>query len=533
MIVQALNALSDGRASPAQLTGVIQRGDVLLSVDNVSLVNMPLTQLVEGLKPLSTPLDGDSYQRTLHLRFAVGEGLALLNKSEAQLASKAAAMDAASDMFSLSQFMPRDVPMVDQLSGLPMFTNKDEHDTKRLIKKPMEEPALATPLSVPSDENSLLIHADSISIDQKISFGVADQLEWERKKFTSNFFCSGEKFSELLRPSAVVSVPTMHGNVAIVLTQADMLEQGGRAMAGAKILCYTMEDMDKGKDTRSFKKWNSQISLRSRASSRRKYLLETASRAESDDEDSPSHVTSASSSTSEDIDGVDGDEMLLGLAAHDEIWRRQVLETLLQAAKELDDNGEHISDDDSPPTQKPIVPNLDTTISMELGSLLFGAQMSRILTKKKRPLALPPGEVTSVLFDLMTNLTASMPDEISLKSKVNDTSRSPLATFVNGKATSLDRNVSLASRFIVNEALPAWLQSFRPLPWDQRRVLWPRTKSSSADSHTVGSNSYAYSDENLTLDSDSTGSPSVSRPSKNLQEQIEDMELDVETRAET
>ena len=83
VIVQTLNALSDGRASPAQLTGVIQRGDVLLAVGDVSLDKLPIDQLMMGLKPLSAPETPDGrYRRVLRLRLEAGVGHELLQSHE-------------------------------------------------------------------------------------------------------------------------------------------------------------------------------------------------------------------------------------------------------------------------------------------------------------------------------------------------------------------------------------------------------------------------------------------------------------------
>jgi hypothetical protein len=86
---------------------------------------------------------------------------------------------------------------------------------------------------------------------------------------------------------------------------------------------------------------------------------------------------------------------------------------------------------------------------------------------------------------------------------------------------------------LLHEALPVWTKTFRPLPWEQRRVLWPVEKALSGEATAAST----ISDDNLTLDSwgTSQNSPgSVShRKRKNLREIIEDQELDVETRSET
>ena len=54
LFVQQVTPLIDGRASPAQLTGRIQRGDILLAIDGVCLAD---NNALVGLKPLQAPDD--------------------------------------------------------------------------------------------------------------------------------------------------------------------------------------------------------------------------------------------------------------------------------------------------------------------------------------------------------------------------------------------------------------------------------------------------------------------------------------------
>ena len=105
VIVQGLNPLSDGRASPAQLAGLVKRGDVLLSINGVSLVNLSPEELMKGLSPLSTADASGLFQRKLDLRLEAGSGLDLLLRAEAAKGQKKAAGDMASEMFSLFRAM--------------------------------------------------------------------------------------------------------------------------------------------------------------------------------------------------------------------------------------------------------------------------------------------------------------------------------------------------------------------------------------------------------------------------------------------
>ena len=92
----------------------------------------------------------------------------------------------------------------------------------------------------------------------------------------------------------------------------------------------------------------------------------------------------------------------------------------------------------------------------------------------------------------------------------------------------MDKDALLATLFVVNEVFPAWLKSFKPLPWAERRVLWPHTKASTMES-SAGS---SLGDDLLTLDSAGVPASPLRAKKKNLRETIEDMELDVESRAE-
>jgi hypothetical protein len=100
------------------------------------------------------------------------------------------------------------------------------------------------------------------------------------------------------------------------------------------------------------------------------------------------------------------------------------------------------------------------------------------------------------------------------------------------KRPAAESNIMLANHFLLDQILPLWLKSFRPLPLDQRRILWPPDRSNMLES-TAGS---TISDDSLTIDSmaSKNTNPSAQRKArKNLREQIEDNELDPESRAES
>ena len=113
-----------------------------------------------------------------------------------------------------------------------------------------------------------------------------------------------------------------------------------RAILGAKALTDHVEHVDSGKEVRSFRSWKSSISLHSRASTRRKYVLDAASlpctfaapsaatKATDEEDESKASAGSMTSGSENEEEAVDGDELLLRLAAHDEIWRTQVMDFL-------------------------------------------------------------------------------------------------------------------------------------------------------------------------------------------------------------
>ena len=53
-----------------------------------------------------------------------------------------------------------------------------------------------------------------------------------------------------------------------------------------------------------------------------------------------SDVASMGSSASEDFDGLNPDELLIQLAAHDEIWRNEVIKTIKESTQSMVDEEE-------------------------------------------------------------------------------------------------------------------------------------------------------------------------------------------------
>ena len=530
LIVQGLNALSDGRASPAQLVGTIQRGDILLSIDSLSLVNLPIDQLLSALKPLSSPMANGLYQRILHLRFEALSGMELLKSHEAAEAwkkdprnQKDEAFDAANDMFSL-------FPMVDQLSGAPLFEAQEQDPDP----EPEIVPVLDTQISSDTLSDKSGQPKDIVITDAMISEVLSKCRAQDRERFSSKFFLWNDDISEWLRTSAknivITSSSGMYG-----LTQTERVELGTQIMEVFSLITRRMEELDKGKDRRSFKSWTSSLSLRSRASTRRKYILDSQSLPVhrghslsvdlSVEEGSDEDRSDQSGSDFESLDGVTSDELLLGLAAHDDIWRKQVIDSLHQEIQNMDRVSEVDTEEGK---ESEISSDIGTAISKELGSFLFGPSINKIVAQKKRPLALPPDEITAVIFDLATYVATSTPDAISIHGRgMNNAALNSSRTPKKMISASVSDDVVLATQFLQEQILPAWLDTFRPLPVEQRRLLWPRVRALN-NFGSPGASS-VISDDSLTVGSKS----SVITPGRmKLHERIEEQEIDPETRAE-
>lgn len=545
VIVQSLNALKDGRASPAQLAGLVRRGDVLVAVNEISLIRLPIDQLMKALAPLSTPdATSDLYPRSLQLRFDSIGGMELLLQSEKQQRDKAVANDVMA-LFPM---------VVDQLSGMPfdapttVLSNHQKNTNGTLASSvPVLPPSpLQLERELENEPPPLVL-----STNERISRTLAKWRQAERQHAVSEFFAWNDKYGKLMRGDGLLSSTnskktTSSLSDASSLTKEQYLERGRRAILGATALTNYLERIDSGKDIRSFKSWKTTLSLRSNASSRRGRALDTFSLCLSGGNQDRYHsrenhnhnkntenhnemATVASGNSDDGEEEIDGDELLLRLAASDEVWRKQVIEFLQNATTNLAVDSESEDGDDSITSEDPFESNV-------FSNFLFGEKISKIIHKRKKSHALPPGDVTAVLFDLTTKLNSSAQEAEAIPTVIHAGSLSADTTsnkYQNAQGRSPNGKVMLATQFLLEEALPVWCETFRPLPWDQRRILWPGYRQnyngSTAASSTIS--------DDLTVESMGTNQlASVSskpRATKNLREQVEEQVLDVETREET
>ncbi|KAL7569184.1 hypothetical protein ACA910_017008 [Epithemia clementina (nom. ined.)] len=586
IIVQGLIPLKDGRASPAQLSGCIQRGDVLLQINDRSLVNIPFDQLMLSLTPLSSPLADGTYPRRITLRFAAGQGLELIKRKELedqsalrqrkaltapispghggssttsdQNAATGGNIDGAADILGL-------FTMVDHMSGMPMILDDAEFNGNKRpapvalveqqhpdadetlhVDKPVKAPT--PPIVESSLPGQLLPHHPAVSLEEVISCLVARERNAERDESNSEFFSWNDSFSILLRKPQSTKAQTnyVHGSTKFNngdnMATSDLLELGHQAFHGAEKLSAILEKIDRGwSDRRSVRSLSATLSLYSRASTRRRYVLDGKAmpvnfeKVQEDDErsvmgTSDSHDQGASTGSNENEEELDNDKLMIQLAAQDDIWRKQVIEFLVDVVEKLTnpDEKKNNNDDASQAEQEQ---NTSSAVSTELGSFLFGEGMTKALMLHKKPQALPPDEITALLFDMANNVSATVPDQIQVVSSKTNV-RSSLVPFAGTTPPAANSDVVLAARFLLDDVLPVWLQTFRPLPWTQRRVLWPLERSVSTESTTLGS---TRSDDSITVDSMNTRQQrsTAKRKPANLREQIENQELNVETRSET
>jgi hypothetical protein len=462
------------------------------------------------------------FRRSLRLRFSIGEGLPLLKRHDRQqkVSSRVPGSmpmisstdeDNAGEMF-FSQLFKGDT-LVDNLSGLPLFT-EEIHESPTLEPTPTKLEPPMSPLPPQFIDTSVLP-----SLNETISVQIALQRKWNQLRYTSLFYSLDDRFSELLRTSASlleISCQSKSGtDKGDALTHSELVEQGKRAMIGAVMLCKFMEDTDKAKEklpSRAIGSNGSLYSRRSRASTRRRPFAEPVQEENSSNEDE-----SLDSGNGSSVD----ERLLVELAAHDHVWRQQVLEALRTT----------LSDDDISPKGSP---RINATPKKDdgnlIGNLFFGEQVSKILTSKKRSTALPPEDLTDLLFDITTQITAVMPEAIDLTDAFKDDSS--LTSSIRGEPYQKSRHdIGMARLFLTQEALPAWLKSFRPLPWFHRRMLWPASPGMSPTSESF---SALDDDLSVSVTSENTGwRDQNSGRHKDLKEQIEDLELDSETRAET
>ena len=547
----------------AQLCGLFCPGDVLISINDVSLVNgsihvpVPMDKMVEALKPLSEPIEGNGrYSREVRLRFVVGIGKKLLReqiergerkqriedeRKKMGLDGKAGAksVDHAADIFGLSALMG-----VDQHTGMPMFqdhhleTHHEEDQTTNEANGSAEDEqivAVTFNRETPQPRPSFFTKSPPL-LQLQISNQVASERQWMLDDNTSEYFILDSEASLLLRPPTPIMVEESADAKSYTLdpveARQNRLDLGRTNISHATELVSNVEKQERGVDTHDdldpmevASRICGTASVRTGASRRRWHrgdnvsvILEEQSYAVS--ASSMENHADANTLISEESGEMCDHRMLVDLAANHQSWRRNVINRLDEYATSTEKASNDSNDSNSL--------HAENRASTGLDSLLFGSNVAKLFEKKKSSLALPPGEMTQMLFDLKDHLDGGLPMHIFTND--DQGADSEHVTFVKPPSEN-DIDVSRATDFLVNEALGVWLKSFRPLPWKQRRALWPLNLSANHESASMVSSHF---DDGMSLSLASVTTHSTAKHEKRqLREIIEELELDLETRRET
>ncbi len=534
VIVQAVTPLSDGRASPAQLAGKVSKGDVLLSIDGRSLVyggleDFNLDLLVERLQPLSTPSEDGFFSRFVKVRFAVGEGLELLSKDALKgdrrkkkqlLDTKSSGniisirdrpTDEIENTLSVSSYMT-----VDHFSGAQLWNQKGSPYIQK--KRKIHGKSNAIDMEPSKIDDHMLKPFSSKKI-VPLSFAISLQIAWEqisnRKRYISNFFLLKDEASDLLREESGeknLEAKEISSCSSESVARKELLQQGKFALSSAKrlydeVASGPLHNMDPLEVVRSECR---SFSSRSRFS--QKYAPQ------SNDSDDEASEGDASILNESDLDEI-GDEVLFKLAVWNRTWKRRLVETL--EAESI-----HTKEREKKIEGRKAKANSHNDFS-HLQNLLFGTEVTDLMSNKNT-VALPPPEITEVLFDLANRVTAQVPHNVNvineLDASYHKTVQNEITCSAIGHSKIYDE-VAEATRFLLDEILPAWMDTFKPISIGQRQVLWPAAKENS--------NSVSNSDD-LSMESAASGW-SVGTPERRtkLAEKVAHLELDPHTRIET
>ena len=444
VIVQEVSPLKDGRASPAQISGNISRGDILVAINGKFIVGLQFIQLSESLKALSLNQYPRERQK-IHLRFVVGEGNSLLDgniRSESSSPVRKILPLVDGDGNSLvDMFFPPDLPIVDQLSGLPLFGDaetalqrKSVTNGSSSIEKSNDSQKLQDTFNDKDHHNHVenrkqKLEDDVISTSDRLQriashvFGILNE-DHLYGAWKSGFYDLNEEVNLLLRHEKFKQkssiIPASNYN-AVNETEGSHLSLpqrcvlGNDAFVGAGVLFDLIESSTTGMENDVLN--DIQILCAN---------------------DEMSTITSSS--------------MHYDLAKEEAFYS-----TMLRL---LEDHLRR-SDDESEKKQE--------------------AYLSSIFSKARSPL--PPENITAALFDIAVKQMENL-NEITFLSLKSD-------YFIKLNKEGLSHEVACESNklisFVIGKALPMWLTTFDPVPWQERKLLFPLDKLTSNLLHDVAS----------------------------------------------
>ena len=581
VIIQHISALDDGRSSPAQVCGLLSPGDIMIAVNGKSLINgtihnpVTMDKIISVLKPLSQPINEHTkeYSREVRLRFALGDGKSLLRVQDERERRKledrelrkmlglaggnAMASDPAADLFGIGALMA-----VDQHSGMPMFGNFLEHSNEEHAKEKKKATdddkgdhgsmKFAKEVVVGSTKATrgkreihpvLFLARARPTLQAQIAYQVQLDLLCIRNRNASEFFTLNETASSLLRPPSPLPVKMIDlYEENLIYARQQRLEHGTQTMTNAKSLFSLAELQDRVVEV--FQDGDFIEVAPNTCGTSSVYTGDTRRRWHGGDcsviaEDALSEAPLTSTADNPNTQqgsirpGESGvaecdHRFLVEWAAANEFWKTNVLKRLAASVAEIEkENSGHnlgSSFDSCTASEESPISSFDR--------FLFG-DVSSFLGRKKQSFALPPAEMTSMLFDLVEMLESGLPDHIFMK-------ESPLSTFhplssekvvTPGKIDFARSDTKNATDFLLNLALGEWLKSFRPLPWKHRHALWSSHQSGLDGDSMVSSRT--DDDDSLSLMSGFTSQTRMEKDTRNLKELIEDLTLCHETRGET
>jgi hypothetical protein len=539
VIVQSVVPLNDGRASPAQLTGMIHEGDILLSIDGRLLVGlgMHLDLLIERLKPLSESIN-DFFPKEIRIRFAVGHGLKLLHDAYKGSTSLVSRYQRKQDEID-SSYHDSNYALVDNLSGRQFFDDINPHlnreEEKESYNSNENEKNVVTSLVNRDSDHLITSHLTALgSKPTHLSNFIAAQISFEHQVETSlhryGFFTLNETFSSLLRPSSVTAGKTSQGPT--IQKKQKLLHVNQNALSILSVAKHLFHKAELGPEEQENIDPLELVRSECRSfSSRSRFSARYIKRLVQEDEytTSSSDGNSINTSISDGIvqgahinadDDFDmhmfGDDMLMRLANWNQRWKKSMIETLeaasLKTKQTLEMNSDTIHDKNN---------NLD----IQLQNLMFGSEMTQLLHKKKST-ALPPDEITEVLFELSNRIALTVPMSVHVNDSPEDYFSDDIDIEMFSSTREVirrDKEIKEAARFLLDDILPKWLQTFKPIQPSQRSVLWPLSLDNSLSK---------TQDDDLSDESTATGYSNPERGLK-LEDQIAHLELDAETKSET
>lgn len=504
VIVQDLVPLKDGRASPAQLSGKISVGDVLLAVDNKSLQGLDISALVAALQPLKgttkqlqqqmdhqqqQQLEDDNMtitsswtrqtqQTTLSQRsnsavnknmmkmqvtllFAIGEGLpSLLREKEQQRVQQQQQLQPEDLMISpFAHFGGADsfsgMPFLLPFGGVPSAVIGNSDDTTTLTTQP---PTSLVDIK-PSTEST-----EKYEIQQQVLESTPSVPLKNVKLHVPKAVAVTAAVNTTVAPPTVTASRRLASK--FLTPQQQKLHNIAFHVAANRELSFIewysnyfdfLEDMPPllrydsdaaSAQRKMLEEQRAEILSKEEKMKRGRRVIQDAvtafDRAEERDrarDDTNEHPSTISTISRKGT--TDKNSECIGEEFFR--WKSNIVSLLEKAEREAMDNIDQSLSPTSATYTNSVVAtsNQDAPPSSDvtIEGLLFGKQVARILNRKKSN-ALPDSSLSSALY----SITKQVEELDSSEQKIE---------------------------FLLSSALPRWMKTFKPLKWQYRRILWP------------------------------------------------------------